>query len=129
MCIFPAKVRDGRDTAPGISYSEMQMYLSIYVTPDVTTPRYDVNSCQILIVFLLLFLICSAKVRDGTLPKESLTARCQLILPPGSPAPDSGKFLGGGGGRGRGGPALIQLAGLGDYTFVVRRCVCYIVIF
>ena len=54
-------------------------------------------------------------VQDGTLPEEALVAQCQLILPPGAPRPDAGGPVGGGA------PAMIHLAGLGDYTFVMRR--------
>ena len=52
-------------------------------------------------------------------------ARCQLILPAGASPPNSGRHVGslaGGGGRI---PALIHLAGLGDYTFFMRRWIMY----
>ena len=65
-------------------------------------------------------------VQDGTLPPESLQGRCQLILPPESAPPDrrsSGGDLGTAlcweGGHRR--PAMIHLAGLGDYMYDVRR--------
>jgi len=63
-------------------------------------------------------------VRDGTLPKESLTARCQLILPPGSPAPDSGKFCGGGGGGGGGGGSGLDSIGWAWGLYICGAPVC-----
>jgi len=62
-------------------------------------------------------------VQDGSLPVESLRARFQLVLPAGLPAPNSGRLAAAASAAHT--PALIHLAGLGDYTFVMRRVMMY----
>jgi len=61
-------------------------------------------------------------VQDGSLPRESLRARVHLLLPAGLPAPDGGLAAAASAART---PALIHLAGLGDYTFFMRRVMMY----
>ena len=63
--------------------------------------------------------VFQSPVSDGSLPPESCLARCQLILPPGCSPPNAPLHTAG---MGVGSvPALVHLAGLGDYTYGMRR--------
>ena len=63
--------------------------------------------------------VFQSPVSDGSLPPESCLARCQLILPPGCSPPNAPPHTADVGVGSV--PALVHLAGLGDYTYGMRR--------